>query len=128
MARQTRLEKERERLERKLEGLRRSLLAIGPVAQGSIFERTIRRADPARPGRTKDYGPYYQWTRKVAGRTKIQNLTATQARVYARAIRQNRRLERIIAEMRDVSLKWLELTTPTVAKRKRKDARAKTLS
>ncbi len=108
--------------------LKRSLLAIGPVAQGTIFERTMRRPDPARASQTKDYGPYYQWTRKIAGRTAIQNLTAPQARTYARAIRENRRLEKIVAEMRSVSLKWLELTTPGVAKRRRKGKPKKTLS
>jgi hypothetical protein len=112
----------------KLGRLKTSLLAIGPVAQGSILRRTIRRPDPARPGAMKNYGPYYQWTRKIGGRTAIQNLTAPQARAYARAIRENRRLERIVAEMRTVSLKWLELTTPGVAKRRRKTQGAKTLS
>jgi hypothetical protein len=116
------------RLERKLDDLKRSLLALGPVAQGSILKRTIRREDPARPGEMKDYGPYYQWTRKIAARTAIQNLTTEQARAYGQAIRENRRLERIIAEMRTVSLKLLELTTPGVAKRRRKRDGAKTLS
>ncbi|MBN1867508.1 hypothetical protein JW916_09475 [Candidatus Sumerlaeota bacterium] len=78
------------------------------------------REDPARPGKTKDYGPYYQWTRKIAARTAIQNLTATQARTYGQAIRENRRLESIVSNMRTVSLKLLELTAPGVAKRRRK--------
>lgn len=108
------------RLERKLDDLKRSLLALGPVAQGSILKRTIRREDPARPGKMKDYGPYYQWTRKIAARTAIQNLTAAQARAYGQAIRENRRLETIVSNMRTVSLKLLELTTPGVAKRRRK--------
>lgn len=116
------------RLERRLQNLKRSLLDLRPAIQGSILERTIRRQDPARPGNTKAYGPYYQWTRKVAGRTAIQNLTAVQAKAYARAIRENRRLERIVADIRATSLKLLELTTPSVARRKRRKEGAKPLS
>jgi len=114
-----RIENQRKKLESKLEGLKRSLLLLGPVVQGSILKRTIRREDPARPGEMKDYGPYYQWTRKIAAHTAIQNLTAAQARAYAGAIRENRRLEATVSQMRIVSLKLLELTTPGVAKRRR---------
>lgn len=116
MSRKTKLEKTEEKLER----LKRSFLATGPMLQGSILERLIRRQDPKRPGRTKTYGPYYQWTRKIAGRTVIRNLSASQAKVYARAIRENRRHERIVAKMRKVSLELLELTTQGVEKRKRR--------
>jgi hypothetical protein len=107
------------KLRERLETLKRSLLSVGPIAQGSILKRTIRREAPRRPGETKNYGPYYQWTRKIAGRTAIQNLTESQARKYAGAIRENRRLEQTVAEMRTVSLKFLDLTTQGVAKRKR---------
>ncbi|MCX7013821.1 MAG: hypothetical protein NTW86_14930 [Candidatus Sumerlaeota bacterium] len=89
------------------------------MVQGSILRRIIRRDDPQTPGTTKDYGPYYQWTRKRQGRTVLQNLTAGQAQAYGRAIRENQRLEKILAQMRDVSLKLLDLTTSGVKKRRR---------
>jgi hypothetical protein len=116
------------RLERRLENLKRSLLELRPAIQGSILKRTIRRHDPARPGKTKAYGPYYQWTRKIAGRTAIQNLTAAQAKAYARAIRENRRLDRIVADMRATSLRLLELTTSGVVRRQRRTEAKKALS
>jgi len=116
------------RLERRLHDLKRSLLNLRPAIQGSILKRTIRRQDPARPGRAKTYGPYYQWTRKIAGRTAIQNLTVAQAKAYARAIRENHRLERIVANMRTTSLRLLELTTPGVVRRRRRTEGANTLS
>ncbi|MBN1917471.1 MAG: hypothetical protein JW889_06140 [Verrucomicrobia bacterium] len=115
-------------LEQKLQALKQSVLGLRPAIQGSILKRTIRRPDPARPGKTKAYGPYYQWTRKVAGRTAIQNLTAAQARVYARAIRENRKLDRIVADMRTISLRLLELTTPGVVRRHRRTKAKKALS
>ena len=102
---------------KKLGRLKRSLLTLGPALQGTILPRVIRREDPQRPGHTKDYGPYYQWTRKLEGRTVIQNLTPSQAKAYARAIRENQKLETIIAELRQTSLKILESTTKGVQKR-----------
>lgn len=107
-----------ETLKKKHEQLKRSLLSLGPVLQGSILPRIIQRQDPQRPNQTKDYGPYYQWTRKIAGKTAIQNLSPAQAKVYGKAIQQNRKLEKIVAEMRETSLRMLELTTEGVPKRK----------
>ena len=52
-------------LQRRHQRLKRSLLNLGPTLQGSILRRVIQRQDPEHPQRTKDYGPYCQWTRKV---------------------------------------------------------------
>ena len=106
-------------LERKYDRLKSRLLSLGPVLQGSILPRTIRREDPENPGRMKDYGPYYQWTRKREGKTAIQNLSASQSKAYGKAIGENRKLEQILGEMREISMRILELTTEGVAKRKR---------
>jgi hypothetical protein len=50
----------------------------------------------------------------------IQNLTTSQAKVFERAIRENRKLEKTLAQMRAISLEMLELTTEGVRKRKPK--------
>ena len=104
-------------LRRRHKRLKRSLLALGPTLQGSILRRVIQRPHPEHPQRTKDYGPYYQWTRKLHGRTVIQNLTASQAKVFKRAIRENQELEKTLAKMRAISLEMLELTTEGVQRR-----------
>ena len=103
-------------LTQKHERLRRTLLTFGPAIQGSILHRMIRREDPEHPGETKNYGPYYQWTRKVKGRTVIQNLTPSQAKTYGRAIREHRKLDKTIADIRAISLKIQGLTTEGVPK------------
>ena len=108
----------RDPLKKKLERWKHSLLTLGPVLQGTILPRVIRREDPQRPGHTKDYGPYYQWTRKLQGRTVIQNLTPSQVKAYGRAIRENQKLEKLLAELRAASLKMLEATTKGVQKRR----------
>jgi hypothetical protein len=88
------------------------------VLQGTITERTIVRPDPDSPDREKRYGPYYQWTWKRHGKTVTVNLTATQAKVYQKAITAHRTLEKTLDEMRALSLAMLEQTTQGVKKRK----------
>ncbi|MBI4560149.1 MAG: hypothetical protein HY706_21350 [Candidatus Hydrogenedentes bacterium] len=92
------------------------------------MRRVIPRPDPEHPGRTKDYGPYYQWTRKMDGRTALQNRSASQANVYERAVRENRKLEKTLAEMRAISWKILELTTHGVQKRSPRRDKTKPLT
>ena len=91
---------------------------LGPVLQGTITPRTIVRDAPQEPGRQKTYGPYYQWTYKRQGKTVTVNLTAAQAKVYQRAIDENRTLETLLEDIRTTSLQILEATTPSVTKRK----------
>ncbi|MCX7048077.1 MAG: hypothetical protein NTX50_21655 [Candidatus Sumerlaeota bacterium] len=95
------------RLLDRYEDLKRSLLNLGPIAHGSIWPRTIRRKDSR--GRMRTFGPYYQWTKKEKARTVLVNLSASEAKVYGRAIREHRKMERILAKMRATSLKILEL-------------------
>jgi len=111
--------------ERKLEALRRRyaqarecLARAGWVLQGTISERTIRREDPERPGKHKEYGPYYQWTWKREGKTVTVNLTPRQAQAYREAIGNHQALEKTLQEMRNLSRKILEATLPGVKKRR----------
>jgi hypothetical protein len=105
-------------LEQRYRKLARRLAKTGPILRGTITERTIDREDPARPGRKKTYGPYYQWTFKQKGKTKTVNLTKAQAKVFQKAIENNRKIEKTIQEMRILSLKICEAKTKGVAKRK----------
>jgi len=100
------------------ERVKAEVLKLGPVVQGSILARTLAREDPRRPGQMRQYGPYYQWTRKLDGRTVNVNLTAAQAKTYGRAIAQHRRLEALLERLRKLSLKMLEASTEGVKKRK----------
>jgi hypothetical protein len=91
---------------------------LGLILQGTITKRTIVREDPHNPEKEKTYGPYYQWTRKQHGKTVTVNLTASQAKTYQKAIDNHRSMEKIINEMRALSLKICEATTEGVKKRK----------
>jgi hypothetical protein len=94
------------------------LARLGPVLQGTITPRTILRDDPQAPGKQKEYGPYYQWTWKRNGKTVTVNLSASQAKLYQKAIHEHRKLEAMLEELRALSLKTLEATTQGVPKRK----------
>ena len=107
-----------EAMRKEFERLKGRLQMLEPVLQGSILARTIAKKDPRAPEGMRQLGPYYQWTRKIGGRTVNVNLSPAQAKVFGRAIAQHRRLEAILDRMRELSLTILEATTEGVKKRK----------
>jgi hypothetical protein len=102
-------------LRARYERLKASVGALGLVLIGSVSERIDRRTDAQ--GRVREWGPYYQWTFKEGGKTRTVNLTREQAAVWTKAIRNHRKLEKILEELRKVSLKILEETTEGVVRR-----------
>lgn len=65
-------------------------------------------ADP-----TQLHGPYFQLTRKVAGKTVTRRLTSEQAELYTQWLANDRRLRRIVAEMEQVSAEAIEIILQT---------------
>lgn len=57
------------------------------------------RADPPRP-----HGPYWQWTRKIAGKTITRRMTAEQAKRYRPWIENMRRMRELLGELDELSL------------------------
>jgi len=103
-----------DQLRRRAERLRRRLAKTGWVLQGTITQRYDRRVSPGRAPR----GPYPQWTFKRNGKTVTVNLSASQAKAYQRAIDEQRKVEKLLAEMRVLSRQFLEATTRGVKRRK----------
>jgi hypothetical protein len=105
-------ESELARLRRRYRALQAQIREIGFIAPGSLIERyTVCgtpgcrcSADP--PIR---HGPYFQYTRKVAGKTITRRLTAAQADRHAEWIANRRRLDELISEMDNVSQQAREL-------------------
>ena len=104
------------RLMARYEALATQLSKTGLILQGTITERSIESEED----KEKVYGPYYQWTRKIRQKTVTVNLSRSQAKVYKKAIDNNKKLEKIIKEMLALSMKILEATTEGVKKRKSK--------
>ena len=106
-------------LKKRYERLAGRLAKIGPIAQGTITERTITKEDPHNPGRPKTIGPYYQWTFKRNAKTVTVNLSAAQIKAFQKAIDNNRFLEGLLTEMRELSTQILNATTQGVRRRER---------
>ena len=103
------------RLHHRYRALQHQLARLGFIASGSVIERyTVCgspgcrcHADP--PVR---HGPYHQHTRKMAGKTVTRRLTAEQADRYREQIANRRTLDRLIAEMEQISTQARELPAP----------------
>ena len=82
------------------------LATIGFISQGSVVSRYTScgktgcrcQADP--PQR---HGPYYQWSRAVAGKTVTRRLNEAQAELYQGWIANRRRLEQLLDQMEQTS-------------------------
>jgi hypothetical protein len=99
------------------EKLKKSLVGVGLIAQGTITPRQITKPDPADRRKKKKYGPYYQWTMKIKGRTVTINLSPSQVREFKMAIANHRKLETTLTQMRELSLQILNESTVGVSKR-----------
>ena len=95
-----------ERYERSYRALAAELAGLGFISQGSVVVRYTTcgkpgcrcQADP--PHR---HGPYYQWSRAVAGKTVSRRLSESEAELYRGWIANRRRLEEIVARMEQIS-------------------------
>lgn len=98
--------------ERRYRELAAQLADIGMISSGSLTRRYTRctspgckcRADPPQP-----HGPYWQWTRKIDGKTVTRRLTPGEAKLYRRWIANDRRMRRIIEQMRTIAAKAADL-------------------
>lgn len=94
------------RYERQYRVLTARLADIGFISPGSLVERTTSCGKPGcrcQADPPQRHGPYYQWSRAVAGKTISRRLDDRQAELYRDWIANRRQLEQIIAQMEDVS-------------------------
>lgn len=88
------------------EVLKREVAEIGFVRRGSVQQRWMKCGKPncacmADPPRL--HGPYYQWTRKVSGKTITVRLSQHKAKHFERWIANARQLDEIVTQMEEVS-------------------------
>jgi hypothetical protein len=113
------------RLQRRYRALTDQIRELGFIATGSVIERyTVCaaaschcHADP--PTR---HGPYFQYTRKVAGKTITARLTPEQAQRYREQIANRRRLDELVAAMDEISTQARDLLLAQVQPAKQKRA------
>lgn len=98
--------------ERRYRELATQLADIGFIRAGSLALRHNRCGKPnclchADPPQL--HGPYWQWTTKVDGKTVNRRLTPAQTQLYSEWIDNDRRLQKLIRQMRDIAAKATEL-------------------
>ena len=102
------------RYSRQYDALKAELQTLGFVRQGSIQTRRLTCGQATcRCHRDPDarHGPYHYWTRKVRGRTVSLLLTEDELVLYREWLENNRKLERLVKDMRHVSSRVLALIT-----------------
>lgn len=107
------------------ETLKRAVAEIGLIRRGTLLHRLMPcgksgcrcQADPPRL-----HGPYYQWTRKVNGKTVTVRVQPEDAGLVAEWIDNGRKLNRIVGDLERVSDRLTERALR--AARKTRDATA----
>jgi hypothetical protein len=102
-------------LQARYEKYTHSLTDIGLICQGSVIKRNDVRQ---RGAKTKTYGPYYLWTRKLRGKTLSIALSQQQYSALKEAIANENKLNKTLAEMRALAEEIIFANTPGVKKRK----------
>lgn len=95
-----------ERYEHKYRSLVAELEGIGYISPGSLVvrETSCGKANcRCRGNPPQRHGPYYQWSRAIAGKTVSRRLDEHEAQLYREWIANRRRLERIVFQMEEVS-------------------------
>lgn len=97
--------------EKQFNALKAAVAEIGWFRRGTVQRRFMRcgksgcrcQADPP-----KLHGPYYEWTRKVKGKTVSVRLTEEQARLMEEWINNGRLLNKLVADMERISHRQTE--------------------
>lgn len=105
----------RETDERRYADLKRQIADLSPIRRGSVVRRYMPCGRSgcrcqARPPRL--HGPYYQWTRKVRGKTETTRIDKQQAKLLSQWIDNGRKLDRLVAQMETVCLRITQRRLP----------------
>ncbi len=95
-----------ERYERDYRSLAAQVADLGFISPGSLVVRTTSCGKPGcrcQADPPQRHGPYYQWSRAVAGKTFSRRLDEHEAELYRGWIANRRALEQIITRMEDLS-------------------------
>jgi len=97
--------------DRRRDELLAQITQLGYCLPGTLTERRTRCSSPGcrcRHDPPTLHGPYYSWTRKIAGKTVTRTLTPEQARRYKPWFNDARRLRALTAELEALSLRLAE--------------------
>ena len=103
----------------RLEALKQEILELGFVRPGSLVRRFMPCGNPACRCMGKPpqlHGPYYQWSYKIAGKTRTIRLSKEQARLCQQWVRNHKRLKRLVHQMEQLSLKETNRTLGAISR------------
>jgi hypothetical protein len=95
----------------KLQQLTTQLSKIGFILPGTVYSRYMpcgKAGCRCQANPPQLHGPYWEWSRSLAGRTISRRLSQPQVRLYQEWIANRRRLSAIIAEIEDLSTQAAE--------------------
>ncbi|MFH1834119.1 MAG: DUF6788 family protein [bacterium] len=103
----------------RFQALKREILPLGFVRPGSLVRRFMPCGNPvcrcmATPPQL--HGPYYQWSYKIAGKTRTIRLSEEQARLCQQWVRNHKRLKRLVRQMEQLSLKETDRTLGPISR------------
>ncbi|MGH3838759.1 MAG: DUF6788 family protein [Pseudonocardiaceae bacterium] len=99
-------------LQARYRDLQDQIRTLGFIAPGSVIERYTVCGSPGCRCHTDPparHGPYYQYTRKLTGKTLTRRLDPEQAQTYREWITNRRHLDELLAEMDQLSRQAAEL-------------------
>lgn len=94
------------------EQLKRQILNIGFICVGTVLRRYGTCGTPTcrcHGNPPQLHGPYYQWTRKVRGKTVTVRLKPRESEIYAACAANRQALQAIIDQMEAVSMQAIKL-------------------
>jgi hypothetical protein len=106
------------RYQAELKRLAAQLADIGFIYPGSLVQRYTTCGNPdcrCQADPPQLHGPYWQWSKAVAGKTVSRTVTDEQVPLYQAWIANRRRLRQIIAEMEQVSQQATEILLKPVS-------------
>lgn len=92
--------------ERRYVELKREVAEIPLIRRGSLVRRFMPCGKPGcrcQASPPQLHGPYYQWTRKLHGKTITIRVNKAQAKLLRKWIGNRRRLDKILRQMNNVS-------------------------
>jgi hypothetical protein len=94
--------------EARYEALKQAVANIAFIRRGSLVRRFMPCGKPGcrcQASPPQLHGPYFQWTRKVRGKTVTLRVNEVEAKLLRDWIKNGRQLDRLIGEMERVSLR-----------------------
>lgn len=104
-----------QRYQRDYQVLARLLAHTGFIIPGSLVTRYTSCGKPGcrcQADPPQRHGPYWQWSRAIAGKTISRRLTPAEADLYRDWIANRHRLEQIISQMEEISAAATQLLLP----------------